>query len=164
MHSIYKGKEKMNLDPQTDLKLERTVAVPRALLWECWTTPEHIKHFFIPKPHSIESCEIDLKVGGKFNTLFNIDGNLIPNHGVFLEIIDGEKLVFTDAYTEDWKPSENPFMTAIILFEDLGNGSTKYTAIARHRTPTARQQHEDMGFFSGWGTVVDQLEAYAKSL
>ena len=119
MHSIYKGKEKMNLDPQTDLKLERTVAVPRALLWECWTNPEHIKHFFIPKPHSIESCEIDLKVGGKFNTLFNVDGNLIPNHGVFLEIIEGEKLVFTDAYTEDWKPSENPFMTAMIIFEDF---------------------------------------------
>lgn len=114
----------MNLDPQTDLKLERTVAVPRELLWECWTTPEHIKHFFIPKPHSIVSCEIDLKVGGKFNTLFDVDGNQIPNNGVFLEVVDGEKLVFTDAYTEEWKPSENPFMTAIILFEDLGNGST----------------------------------------
>jgi len=154
----------MNLDPQTDLKLERTVAVPRALLWECWTTPEHIKHFFIPKPHSIESCEIDLKVGGKFNTLFNVDGNLIPNHGVFLEIIEGEKLVFTDAYTEDWKPSENPFMTAMIIFEDLDDGSTKYTAIARHRTPEARQQPEVMGFFIGWGAVVDQVEAYAQKL
>ena len=92
----------MNLDPQTDLKLERTVAVPRELLWECWTTPEHIKHFFIPKPHSIVSCEIDLKVGGKFNTLFDVDGNQIPNNGVFLEVVDGEKLVFTvEHYRKD---------------------------------------------------------------
>uniref|UniRef100_UPI00241D8F0D SRPBCC domain-containing protein n=1 Tax=Acinetobacter venetianus TaxID=52133 RepID=UPI00241D8F0D len=83
---------------------------------------------------------------------------------VFLEIIEGEKLVFTDAYTEDWKPSENPFMTAMIIFENHDDGSTKYTAIARHRTPEARQQHEDMGFFHGWGTVVDQLEAYAQKL
>ncbi|MDR2061557.1 MAG: polyketide cyclase, partial [Acinetobacter sp.] len=27
-----------------------------------------------------------------------------------------------------------------------------------------RQQHEDMGFFEGWGTVIDQLVEYAKGL
>jgi len=154
----------MNLDPKTDLKIERILAVPRELLWECWTTPEHIQHFFIPKPYGIKACEINLKVGGRFNTLFDVEGQEINNEGVYLEIIEGEKLVFTDGYREGWKPSENPFMTAIILFEDAGDGKTKYTAIARHRTPEARQQHEDMGFFGGWGTVIDQLEAYAQTL
>ncbi|RPE31335.1 uncharacterized protein YndB with AHSA1/START domain [Acinetobacter sp. BIGb0102] len=154
----------MKLDPKTDLKLERVIDVPRELVWECWTKPEHIKHFFIPLPHSIKACEIDLRVGGKFNTTFDVDGNEIKNEGVYLEVIDGEKLVFTDTYTEDWKPAENPFMTAILLLEDVGNGATKYTAIARHRTQETRQQHEDMGFFEGWGTVVDQLVEYANSL
>lgn len=154
----------MKLDPKTDLKLERTVAAPRALLWECWTKPEHIKHFFVPRPHLVTECEIDLRVGGRFNTVFNVEGNEMKNEGVYLEVVPEEMLVFTDAYSEGWKPSENPFMTAIIRFEDTADGGTKYTAIARHRTPDARQSHEDMGFFSGWGTVVDQLEVYAKSL
>ncbi len=55
-------------------------------------------------------------------------------------------------------------MTAIILLEDAGEGQTTYTAIARHRTPEAAKQHEQMGFYGGWGTVADQMVDYAKTL
>jgi uncharacterized protein YndB with AHSA1/START domain len=154
----------MKLDPRTDLTFTRTIHAPRELLWACWTTPEHIRNFFVPKPHSIDSCEIDLRVGGKFNTTMNVDGNIMENEGVFLEIVDGEKLVFTDTYSEGWKPAADPFMTAIIEFADGEDGTTTYTATARHRSPEARQSHEDMGFHDGWGTVATQLEAYAQSL
>ncbi len=154
----------MNLDPETDLSFTRQLKAPRALLWECWTTPEHIKHFFVPRPHKIVSCEIDLRVGGKFNTTFEIDGAEMANNGVYLEIIDQEKLVFTDAYSEGWKPAPDPFMTAFVIFEDGEDGGTTYTAVARHRSIESRKTHEDMEFFDGWGTVVDQLEEYALSL
>jgi uncharacterized protein YndB with AHSA1/START domain len=87
----------------------------------------------------------------------------MDNKGVYLEVVPGEKLVFTDAYTEGWKPAPDPFMTAILLLGCAGGGTT-YTAIARHRNPETRKAHEDMGFFDGWGTVATQLEAYAKGL
>ena len=154
----------MNLDPNTDLSFTRHVKAPRALLWECWTTPKHVKNFFVPKPHRVTECEIDLRVGGRFNTTFDVEGNVMKNEGVYLEVVEGEKLVFTDAYAEGWKPTPDPFMTAIILMEDAPDGGTTYTAIARHRSTDARAQHEAMGFFDGWGTVVDQLEAYAQGL
>ena len=154
----------MQLDPETDLKLERIVDAPRTLIWQCWTTPEHIKQFFVPKPHRVIACDINLRVGGRFNTTFEVDGNEMKNDGVFLEVVEGEKLVFTDTYTEGWKPSEHPFMTAILLLEDAGEGKTRYNAIARHRTPEARKAHEDMGFHEGWGIVVDQLADYCKTL
>ena len=77
---------------------------------------------------------------------------------------EGEKLVFTDAYTEGWKPAPEPFMTALLLLADAPGGGTSYTAIARHRSPATRKAHEDMGFYDGWGTVVTQLEAYARGL
>lgn len=154
----------MNLNPETDLSFTRSLAAPRALLWECWTTPKHLMEFFMPKPHSLAACEIDLRAGGKFNTTMNVDGNLIENTGVFLEIIDGERLVFTDTYSEGWVPAADPFMTAIIDFKDDGHGGTIYTATARHRSPEATQTHKEMGFFDGWGTVATQLEAYAQTL
>jgi uncharacterized protein YndB with AHSA1/START domain len=154
----------MNLDSETDLTFTRTINAPRSVLWACWTTPKHIKNFFVPKPHRVEHCEIDLRVGGRFNTTFNVDGTSMQNNGVYLEIVDEKRLVFTDAYSEGWKPAPDPFMTAIIELEDAENGGTTYTATARHRSPEARQNHEDMGFFDGWGTVVTQLETYAKSL
>ena len=154
----------MNLDPETDLTFTRSLKAPRTLLWECWTTPEHIKHFFVPMPYGIAACEIDLRVGGKFNTTMDVEGNLMENEGVYLEVVEGERLVFTDTYSEGWKPAADPFMTAIIEFADDGNGGTTYTATARHRSPEARQSHEDMGFYDGWGTVATQLEEYAQSL
>ncbi|MFA5582082.1 MAG: SRPBCC family protein [Paracoccaceae bacterium] len=152
------------LDPKTDLSFTRTLAVPRQLLWECWTKPEHIPHFFAPAPHEVSAVEIDLRPGGRFYATFLVEGEAMENNGVYLEVVPGEKLVFTDSYTEGWKPAPEPFMTAIIVFADTPDGGTSYTAIARHRTPEARKQHEDMGFFDGWGTVATQLEAYAKGL
>lgn len=154
----------MELDPETDLKIERILDVPREKIWACWTQPQHIPHFFIPKPHRITACEINLKTGGRFNTVFDIDGNQIENQGIFLEVVDGEKLVFGDTYTEGWKPAADPFMTAIILMEDAGVGKTKLTAIVRHRSAEIRQKHEDMGFYSGWNIMIDQLQDYAKTL
>lgn len=154
----------LELDPNTDLSFTRTLAVPRQLIWDCWTKPEHIPHFFIPAPHKVTAVDIDLRVGGRFNTVFDVEGNVMNNEGVYLEVVTGEKLVFTDAYTEGWKPAPEPFMTAILQLSDTPNGGTTYTAIARHRTAETRKQHEDMGFFDGWGTVVTQLETYAKGL
>lgn len=154
----------MELDPATDLTFTRKIDVPPAVLWDCWTTPEHVKAFFVPRPHTVTDCEIDLRVGGRFNTTFDVDGNTMTNTGVYLEVIPQRKLVFTDTYSEGWKPNPDPFMTAIIEFEDDGAAGTIYTATVRHRSPEARQSHEDMGFFDGWGTVVDQLAAYAKTL
>jgi len=154
----------MDLDPKTDLSFTRTLAVPRKLVWECWTSADHIPHFFVPRPHRVTACDIDLRVGGRFNTTFDVEGNVMENTGVYLEVIPDEKLVFTDGYSEGWKPKADPFMTAILILGDAEGGGTTYTAIARHRTPETRQAHEDMGFYDGWGTVVTQLEEYARGI
>ncbi|WP_209425559.1 SRPBCC family protein [Pararhodobacter sp. SW119] len=153
-----------DLDPQTDLSFTRDLDVPPELVWECWTQPEHIPHFFVPHPHRVTDCQIDLRPGGRFNTTFDVDGAKMQNQGVWLEIVEGRRLVFTDAFSEGWKPAADPFMTAIIEIADNGRGGTRYTATARHRSAESRQRHEDMGFFEGWGTVADQLEAYARTL
>ena len=55
-----------------------------------------------------------------------------PNPGVYLEVVPNEKLVFTDACTSAWQPSEKPFFTGVITFEDAGPGETKYTARLAH--------------------------------
>ncbi|MEZ5796557.1 MAG: SRPBCC family protein [Paracoccaceae bacterium] len=151
-------------DPATDLVLTRDIAAPPSILWACWTRPEHLVEWFVPKPHKVVACTLDLRAGGACNTTFEVEGNLMENNGVYLEVVPERKLVFTDTYTAGWKPAAEPFMTAIITFDDLGGGRTRYTALVRHRTPEAARQHRDMGFFDGWGTVATQLEAYAKGL
>lgn len=152
------------LDPDLDLVLEREIAAPRALVYACWTMPEHLVHWFVPKPHKVTACTLDVRPGGACDTTFEVEGHVIENRGVYLEVIPNEKLVFTDSYTVGWKPAAEPFMTAIVTFQDAGPGRTTYRAVARHRTPEAARQHAEMGFHDGWGMVATQLEAYAQSL
>jgi uncharacterized protein YndB with AHSA1/START domain len=84
------------------------------------------------------------------------DGNEVPNRGIYLEVVLNARLVFTDAYTSAWQPSEKPFMTVILTFADK-DGDTLYTARVRHWTVADREEHEKMGFHEGWGQATDQL-------
>lgn len=154
----------MNLDPEIDLILTREIDAPRALIYACWTTPEHLMHWFVPKPNRVVACDLNVWPGGRCNTTFDVDGHLHENNGVYLEVIPNEKLVFTDTYTEGWKPNPEPFMTAIITFADAGPGRTLYTAVVRHRTKETAETHKKMGFYEGWGAAADQLAAYAQGL
>ena len=88
----------------------------------------------------------------------------MPNRGVYLEVVENEKLVFTDAYTKAWEPSGKPFFTGILTFEDTGGGKTRYTARVVHWTREDCEAHEKMGFHQGWGTATDQMTALAKTL
>ena len=91
------------------------------------------------------------------------EGQEFPNRGIYLDVVKNERIVFTDAYTRAWEPSEKPFMTVVLTFEDVG-GKTRYTARAQHWTVEDRETHEKMGFHEGWGQTTSQLEALANSL
>ncbi len=152
------------VDPRLDLVLERVIDVPPALVWEAWTKPEHLRHWFTPKPWTVAHCEVDLRPGGIFRTVMRgPDGQEHDVAGCFLEIVPQQRLIWTDALLPGYRPSANPFFTAIVEIEPNGKG-TRYIATAVHRDEDGRKKHEEMGFHQGWGTVLDQLVAYAKTL
>jgi uncharacterized protein YndB with AHSA1/START domain len=148
-----------------DLVLTRIIDAPRDKVYRAWTDPKLLPRWFAPRPWTISAVDIDVRAGGASRvTMRDPDGNDYPNEGIYLEVVPNQKLVFTDAYTAGWTPSEKPFFTAVITFEDAGNGKTKYTAIARHWRAEDKEAHEKMGFHEGWGQVATQLEEVAKTL
>jgi uncharacterized protein YndB with AHSA1/START domain len=149
-------------DPELDLVLERVVDVPPALVWRAWTEPERLKRWFTPKPWQTVECEIDLRPGGIFRTTMRSpEGEDTPHVGCYLEVVPNRRLVWTDALLPGYRPSGEPFMTAVIELEPHGAG-TRYTAIAMHGDAATRERHEEMGFHDGWSTVLDQLVAMVK--
>lgn len=149
-----------------DLVLERTIAAPARTLYRCYTEPDLVCQWFCPKPWKVTEAKLDLRPGGaSYHRMEGPDGEVNHIHGQYLEVVPGRRVVGTDAYVGDWVPSENPpFMTSIITFRDLGDGTTLYRAIARHWSEEAMKGHEAMGFHDGWGKAADQLEELAKSL
>lgn len=147
-----------------ELKIEREVDVPREKLFRCWTEAKLLDEWFCPKPYRTRNTVLEPDTGGRFETeIYGPEGDAFPNVGVFLEVVPNERIVTTDAFRAGWVPNPEPFMTAIVTFEDLGNGRTRYTAVARHWTAEAREKHEKMGFHDGWNAALDQLVELANS-
>jgi uncharacterized protein YndB with AHSA1/START domain len=91
------------------------------------------------------------------------EGQEFTNSGCYLEIVENERLVFTDTLLAGFRPSPNPFFTAALDLTPLGHERTRYVATAIHGNEDARKKHEEMGFYDGWGTVVTQMVAYIKA-
>lgn len=164
---------KQNIDPKLDLVLERNVDVPPHLVWRAWTTPEHIKKWFTPAPWKTVECELDLRPGGRFYTVMQSpEGEKFPNEGCYLEIVENQRLTWTNALAPGFRPNPDPsacpgdpfYFTAIVEIEPDGNGGTKYTAIAMHSEEKSAKRHADMGFQDGWGAALTQLVELAKSM
>ncbi len=127
-----------------ELVLSRIIDAPRERVFKAWTDPELLKLWFAPLPHTTPVAELDVRPGG---------ANLIVMRD---PVVKNERLVFTNAYTKAWEPSEKPFMTVILTFENEG-GKTKYTARVLHWTVADREAHEKMGFHQGWASAPTSL-------
>lgn len=149
-------------DPERDLVIEREIDVPVALVWKAWTTPAHLRQWFVPRPWTVTACEMDLRPGGIFRTVMRSpEGQEFPNLGCYLDVVPEQRLIFTDTLLPGFRPAPEPFFTAALLLAPNGSG-TRYTAIALHGDAEGRKKHEEMGFYDGWNTVIDQMVDFIK--
>ena len=154
-----------------DLVVERILDAPRELVWRAWSDPELLKRWWAPRPYQTPECEMELKPGGRFHTrMTGPDGFDFSGTGCFLEVVEGERVVWTSALLPGFRPAASiedcggfPF-TAVVTLADAAEGRTHYRAVAMHRNDTDRETHARMGFVEGWGTCADQLGEVAAGL
>lgn len=146
------------LNPDLDLTISRVIKAPRQAVWNAWTDRASFEQWWVPAPARCSVVEMDLRPGGSFVTrISEDDGDFKPHlSACFLDLEDARRIVFTNALVAGWRPAEHPFMTAIITMEDHPVG-TEYVAHVMHRNSDDRNMHEELGFYDGWGTVVEQL-------
>ena len=154
------------LDEKSELTIARFINAPPSVVWEALSTPEHLAKWWIPAPIECQVVKLDLRPGGAFETRMREgDGEFQPHvEGCFLEIVPQARLVWTTVLTMGWKPAE-PWLalTAITELEAQGTG-TQYSSRVLHKNAADSGRHEEMGFRDGWGTVIEQLAAFAERL
>lgn len=154
----------MITNPELDLVFEKILAITPREAFDGWTTPGMLTRWFCPDPWKTVEAEVELRPGGKFNTVMQSpEGDKNYNFGCVLEFIPGKKLVTTDALTENFRPKSENFCTINLNFEDHPMGCKVY-AIVSHKDTETKKKHEEMGFFEGWGIAHDQLVAAVKGL
>jgi uncharacterized protein YndB with AHSA1/START domain len=149
-----------------ELSITHHIKAPRAIVWRCWTEAELLKQWYCPKPWRVTQAEIDLRPGGRMNTVFEgPNGEKHDNKGAFLEISTLERLIFTDAFSEGFIPKDGmPFMTGFVHLSDHPEGGTTMHWGARHWTAEEKAKHEAMGFHEGWKACALQLDELAQKV
>ena len=148
----------MNLDPERDLEISRIINAPRQRVWDAWSKPDQFAQWWIPEPALCRVVAMELRPGGALVTEMSENGGPFGPHlsACYLEIIEGRRIVVSNALVGGWRPAEQPFMTADITLDDHDLG-TAYRAVVMHKSPEDRNLHQELGFYDGWGTVAAQL-------
>lgn len=152
------------LDPKLDLMVQREVRASPQTAWAAWTQPQHVSKWYAPWPGDIADCQIDLRPGGMFRFVpRTADGVENPILCCYLVVEPFSRLVWTDAVLPGYRPAEQAFFTVVMTLERRGE-LTMCTTVAMHRNQHDRDHHAEMGFYDGWGTVLDQLCTYAPTI
>ncbi len=152
----------IKLNPKLDLVFERTTSLSPEQIWQGWTHPPTLMKWFCPRPWKVIDCKMDLYPGGQFYSVMQSpEGQGFPNHGVYLEVVENKKLIWTNSMIEGYRPvhclpGEFHF-TATLLISKLDKG-THYKAIVAHADEDGYDKHVKMGFQEGWGKAFEQLE------
>src|SRR5579884_1698147 len=143
------------LPSDTEILITRRFDAPPALVYRAYTTPELVRRWWVGQRGVMKSCEIDLRVGGKWRYVMEAHAGFeVAFHGVYEEIVPNAKLVSSDVF--EGMPDARSRST--ITFEDDGGGGTLLRILVDHPTKEHRDGHVASGMEDGLQEAMDVLE------
>jgi uncharacterized protein YndB with AHSA1/START domain len=156
--------------------MTRVFDATRDLLWQCFTDPERMKHWWGPKGFTVIASKMDLRPGGTYHYGMKApNGDTMWGKFVYREIVPRQRLVFINSFSDEKggvtrHPGHEKWplqMLSTFTFEDAPGGKTKFTVRWETHGATEEEQktfdsmHESMT--QGWGGTMDQLEIYLRT-
>lgn len=152
--------------------ISRTYKAPRALVWDVFTKPEHLKQWWGPKGFLPAVATMDLRVGGMFlYELRSPAGQSIWGRWVFREIVAPERIVCVSSFSDEKGGAtrhpmapEWPLETHSTFTFTENSGGTTVTVRWQPLNPTAREREIFIAgrdsMTGGWTGTFDQLDSY----
>ena len=154
----------VTLPTDEQILIEREFEAPKHLVYKAFTTPELVERWWTAKRGEMKTCEIDLRVGGKWRYVMETpDGMEVGFHGEYREIEPDERIVSTEIFEgmPEGVPEEAAVNTATFTEE---NGRTKLEILVQHSNKQFRDMHIESGMEAGLQDAMDLLEEVAVSL
>lgn len=112
-HTDAYSSAQVTLPSEKEIVIVRDFDAPRAVVFDAWTKPEHVTHWWDPSREPLVACEIDLRVNGTFR--FVPRGPKPIFTGIYRDIAPPERLVFSTVVLPSGRES-----IGTILFERYG--------------------------------------------
>jgi uncharacterized protein YndB with AHSA1/START domain len=146
----------VTLPSDWEIVMTRVFDAPRSLVFEAFTKPEHVKHWWGIRNMTLPVCEMDLRPGGAWRrVLRKPDGTEVTFKGVYREVVPPERLVYTECYDDPGVGS--PEWLTTVTFEEQ-DGKTKWTGTCLHSSVEVRNGHLQSGMEEGVKDVFARLD------
>lgn len=150
-----------------DLVMERMFDAPPSVIWTMWVDPEHFAAWYGPTGASILVSAMDVRVGGTRLLRMDVttpDGTMqMWFAGQYLEVIETQRLVYTDAVSDErgnvlspeqtGMPAGHPTTTEVRVELEPINGGTKMT-LTHVGIPAGSPGS------AGWDMALEKLTAH----
>ncbi|MBX2994143.1 MAG: SRPBCC domain-containing protein [Bdellovibrionaceae bacterium] len=148
------------------VQVRKTFQAPLEKVWKAWSTPELIKQWWGPAHFSCPEAQITFKVGGQyiFAMKDNQTGNVSWSTGVYEQIIPGQKLAFTDHFSDErgnyMAPADygmtGNWPEVMYVTVTFGPLSPYQTRIELTHEGIPAEQHDDC--VAGWSSSLDKMK------
>jgi uncharacterized protein YndB with AHSA1/START domain len=128
---------------ERELVVTRTFNGPPRIVFEAWTRPDLFRRWWVPKSlgMSLRSCEMDVRVGGKYRLEFEPDG--VAFFGTYLDVTPNSRL----AWTNEEGGEDGPVTT--VTFEEKGGK----TLLVLHELHSSKEALDAAGTGAADATV-----------
>ena len=146
-----------------EIVMSRAFDAPRALVFEAWTRPEHVRHWWGLRSSTMLVCEAEVRPGGSWRYVTTAsDGAEVPFTGVYQEVTPPERLVYTEVYDVEPFNSGDPAVNTVTFTEE--GGRTLVTVTTVYPTKEVRDFVLGTGMEHGAAESYDRLAEHLKTL
>jgi uncharacterized protein YndB with AHSA1/START domain len=150
----------VSLPSDREIRMTRTFDAPRALVYEAFSKPEHVGHWWGPAGASLPVCEMDFRPGGKWRFVTHeTDGNDYGFRGEYREVVPPERIVWTFEF--EGMPGHVSVETMDFQERD---GKTTITSTTVFDSVEDRDGMLQSGMETGAAESYNRLEAYLKTM
>jgi uncharacterized protein YndB with AHSA1/START domain len=145
---------------ENQLVITRTFHAPAALVFEAMTRPEHIRQWWGAGHGEVTTCEVDLRVGGRWHFAQTTpDGEVVSFSGEYREIDPPGRLVHTEVF--DNIESAPSLVESSFTEED---GVTHLRAVITYDSPETVDMVVASGMEGGLNDSYDALDTLVQGL
>ncbi len=142
-----------------ELVVSRLIDAPRSLVFKTWTQPEHVARWWGPQGFTTIHCDMDIRVGGKYRCgMRSPQGTEHYKVGVYREIVEPERIVFTFAWEDAYGNPGHEVLTTVTFEERC----TKTLLTLRQATFQTTGQRDSHGI--GWTSCLERIAGYMTTI
>jgi len=143
---------------ERELVITRIIDAPRHIVFQAWTEPDRVARWWGPQGFTTVYHDMDIRPGGAFRVCMRSpEGAEHWKQGVYREVVEPERLVFTFAWEEaDGKPGHQTLVT--VTFAERGDKTELRLHQAVFETIARRDEHQH-----GWTSTLERFAEYLAS-